>query len=91
VLKSDQISLLCLAARTGVDPILTFRKLARFRRKSATISALTADLQVSQFAEIARNYAGSSVRICPKNFFLRVSGNGKRFIVSAEEKTDGVF
>jgi len=42
---------------TGLDPISTFRDVAHFRHKSALDCALREDMQISQFARIAQNYA----------------------------------
>jgi hypothetical protein len=46
-----------MAARTGVEPISPLRKLTRFQRKLAAISALTAIVGNGCFARIAQNYA----------------------------------
>ena len=45
------------AELTGLDPLLKFRGVARFRHKSALGCALGAKMQIGQFARIAHDYA----------------------------------
>jgi hypothetical protein len=55
-----------MATLTGIDPISTFRKSARFRRKLPAISALTAFSRKSGFCTNRAELRSSSVRIYPK-------------------------
>ena len=62
-----EIVLFCAPKReraTDSKPITTFHKFARFGRKLAAISALTALAENRHLAQFAQNYS-STVRFCP--------------------------
>src|SRR5947207_15938300 len=69
-------------------PISTFRKFARFRRKLAAISALTAFSENGRFARFAQNYAVQVSEFVRKRF-SRVRRDGN-WVGAARKSNNGV-